>query len=108
MNIRILLGEEAPDRPFDEISSDILQKAADRFQAAGEQEREKLLRLEHERNLRFYMLHNFEYGDTIDDEKRTHIMLKPFEKLDEKERQIAETGWMLIGELASHKKAKGR
>ena len=31
-----------------------------------------------------------------------------FEKLDEKERQIAETGWMLIGELASHKKAKGR
>ena len=105
---RILLGEEAPDRPFDEIPSDLLQRAADKFNATSGEERERLRRLEHERNLRFYKLHNFEYGEKIDDESRKHPMLKPYEELDEKERMITETGWMLLGELASHKKAKGR
>ncbi len=105
---RILLGGEALDRPFDEIPSVILQRAADAFAALGDDEKDQLRRLEHERNLRFYKLHNFSYGDKIDDEKRENPMIKPYDELDERERQIAETGWMLIGELASHKKAKGR
>ncbi len=105
---RILLGEEAPDRPFDEIPSATLQRAADAFATLSDEEKERLRRLEHERNLRFYKLHNFSYGDKTDDEKREHPMLKPYDELDEKERQIVDTGWMLIGELAAHKKAKGR
>jgi len=76
--------------------------------STGDDEKDQLRRLEHERNLRFYKLHNFSYGDKIDDEKRENPMIKPYDELDERERQIAETGWMLIGELASHKKAKGR
>lgn len=105
---RLLLGDEAPDQPFDEISSDILQRAADAFAAKEGEERERLRRLEHLRNLRFYKLHNFDYGTEVDEEKRTHSMLKPYEELNEAELQVVETGWMLLGELAAHKKAKGK
>lgn len=105
---RLLLGDEAPDRPFDEIHSDILKRAADVFASLGDEEKERLRRLEHVRNLRFYKLHNFDYGSQIDEEKRTHPMLKPYDELNENERQVTETGWMLLGELAAHKKAKGR
>lgn len=108
VKVRILLGEDAPDRPFDEIPSDVLQRAADAFNATDGEARERLRRLEHIRILRFYKLHNFTFGKEMDDENRTHPLLKPYEELDEKERQITEIGWMLLGELASHKKAKGR
>lgn len=108
IKIRLLLGDEAPERPFDEIPSDILQRAADAFAATEGEEREKLRRLEHIRNLRFYKIHNFNYGSEIDEEKRTHPMIRSYEELNESERQITETGWMLLGELAAHKKAKGK
>ncbi|MBO4291359.1 MAG: ion transporter [Lachnospiraceae bacterium] len=105
---RILLGAEAPDRPFDEISSDILQRAQDAFNALSEEERGNLCRLEHERILRFYKLHNFSFGEEINEEKRINPMIRPYDELNENERRITEIGWLLLGELASHKKAKGR
>ena len=108
IKIRILLGDEAPGCPFDEIPSDILQRAAEVFQNTKGEEREWLRRLEHERNLRFYKFHNYDYGLDLDDKKRTTPMLKPYDELGEAGGQLADIGWMLLGELAAHKQAKGR
>ena len=105
---RILLGDEVPDRPFDEIPTPLLEKASEAFNATTGEERDKLRRLEHKRIVRFYLLHNFSYGDDVSGEERLYPLLKPYEELSEKDLQILDIGWQLLGELASHKKAKGR
>ncbi|MBR1629483.1 MAG: hypothetical protein IJ679_09540, partial [Lachnospiraceae bacterium] len=104
----MLIGDEAPSKPFDEIESEILRKAGAAFMAADEQERKRLRQIEHNRCLRFYKLHNYQYGEFVDDEKRINPLVKPFEELSEAEWPLVDTGWMLLDELASHKEAKRR
>ncbi|MBQ7676826.1 MAG: ion transporter [Lachnospiraceae bacterium] len=108
VKVRMMLGDEAPCKPFDELEPEVLRKAAAAFRDSNEEERERLRRIEHERNLRYYRLHNFHYGETVDDEARINPMLLPYEKLDDQQKMLTETAWMLLDELASHKEARRR
>ncbi len=108
LKVHMLLGDEAPSMPFDDIPSKLLRQASQKRNTLTDEQRESLSRLEHERVMRFYLLHNYRYGDCMDDEARVNKLLKPYEELNEAEKQIVETSWMLIDELASHKEAKGR
>ncbi|MBQ7588541.1 MAG: ion transporter [Lachnospiraceae bacterium] len=108
VKVRMLLGDEAPNKPFDEIPPEILRKAAAVFDSMEGEEKERLRRIEHNRNIRFYKLHNFRYGETIDDEQRINPLIRPYDELDERGKVLADTSWALITELASHKEAKRR
>ncbi len=108
LKVHMMLGDEAPCIPFDEISPDILRKAAGKYDAMDPEEKDRFRKIEHLRNVRFYLLHNFRYGEKLDDEMRTNPVLKPFEELDEREKCLTDTAWALLGELASHKEAKRR
>ena len=108
LKVHILLGDKAPCMTFDDISSKVLREASAVWSSANEEEKVNLSRLEHERLMRFYLLHNYRYSDKSDDDLRFNTLIKPFEELNEVERQIVDTSWMLLDELASHKAAKGR
>ena len=108
LKVRMLLGEEAPKLPFDDIPSAILRKASKARSALTDEQRELLNKLEHNRVTRFYYLHNFRYSDVTNDDQRTNNLLKPYEELNDIEKQMVEVSWSLIDELASHKEAKGR
>ena len=108
LKVRMLLGDEAPSLPFDDIPSEILRKASAKRNSLSDDERIALNRLEHERISRFYLLHNYRFGDVIDDNSRINNLLKPYDELNDTEKQMVEISWLLIDELASHKEAKGR
>ncbi|MCR5419991.1 MAG: potassium channel family protein [Lachnospiraceae bacterium] len=108
IKVRMLLGEEAPKKPFDEIPPEMLRKAAARYDSISGEEKESLRRVEHQRNLRFYLLHNFRYGEELNDELRINPLIRSFDELDEKGKVLSDTAWILISELASHKEAKRR
>ena len=108
VKVRMLLGDDAPNRPFDEIPPEILRRAAAVFDSMSEEEKDKLRRIEHDRNIRFYKLHNFRYGEELDDEQRINPLIRPFDELDERGKALTDTSWALISELASHKEAKRR
>lgn len=105
LKVRMMLGDEVPGMPFDELEPEVLRKASDAYMQMEGEQKELLRKLEHERNLRFYRLHNYRYGDTIDDEARINPLLKHYEELSDMEKMVADTGWMLLAELASHKEA---
>lgn len=107
MKVRILLGDEAPDQSFDELNPKILRKAYNIFQDSSEEEKERFRKIEHTRTMRYYKLYNFVLGDTVDDDKRINLMIRPYEELGENEKQAIDISWMLLNELASHKEAKG-
>ena len=104
---RILLGDEAPNKPFDELPASILRKAGAVFSMSIGEEREQFRRIEHERNRRYYMLHNFHYGEKTDDEARLNPLLRDYDKLPEEKKALADISWMLLDELAAHKEARG-
>ena len=106
VKVRMMLGDEAPAKPFDELEPEILRKAAAAFRDAEEKEKERLRKIEHDRNLRYYHLHNFHYGEAVNDETRTNPMILPYEKLNDQQKTLCETAWMLLDELASHKEAR--
>ena len=108
VKVRMLLGDEAPNKPFDEIPPETLRRAAGVFDAMEPDEKERLRRIEHNRNIRFYKLHNFRYGEQVDDEQRINPLIKPYEELSDNEKALTDTSWALITELASHKEAKRR
>lgn len=74
--------------------------------ASSEEEKEVFRKIEHTRTMRYYKLHNYSYGDTVDDDKRINLMIRPYEELGENEKQAIDISWMLLNELASHKEAK--
>ena len=107
IKVRILLGDEAPCKPFDELSVKVLRQAGAMFSMSVGEERERLRRIEHERNVRFYLLHNFRYGEKTDDETRLNPLLQKYSDLPEEKRTLADISWMLLDELAAHKEARG-
>ena len=106
MKVRMMLGEKAPAVPFDDLEPEVLREASGVYHALDEARRGIMLRIEHERSLRFYLLHNFRYGEKIDDEERVNPLIKPFDELSDKEKNLSETAWALLDELASHKEAR--
>ena len=108
VKVRMLLGDEAPSKPFDEIPPEILRKAANTFDALPEDEKDTFRKIEHNRNIRFYKLHNFRYGEELNDEQRINPLIRPYEELDDRGKVLTDTSWALIAELASHKEARRR
>ncbi len=108
MKVRILLGADAPEKPFDEIPVDVLKKAEDAFSKATPEQLDDYRKIEHERSLRFYRLHNFRYSETLDDDNRTNPMIVSYEQLDDSKKALMDISWSLIGELATHKTARRR
>ena len=108
IKVRIVLGDEAPDESFDDLDPKLLRRAFAAFSDAPQEEKERLRRIEHRRILRYYKLHNFHFGDRVDDEKRIHPLVKPYEELSDTEKQAIDISWTLLQELAAHKEAKGR
>ncbi len=106
--VRMALGEEAPSEPFDELPAEILRKAAAVFTQAAPAEKERFRRLEHERILRCYLLHNYRYHETQDDELRYSPLIRSYEELSESEKALTDIGWTLLDELAAHKEARGK
>lgn len=103
---RIALKDEAPCVPFDEIAAPVLRKAAAFFMNGDDETKDRLRRLEHERIMRCYKLHNFRYAETHDDEMRSSPLIRPYDELSESEKQLQDIGWMLLDELAAHKEAR--
>ncbi|MCR5747037.1 MAG: potassium channel family protein [Lachnospiraceae bacterium] len=106
MKVRILLGEDQPGKPFDELAPEVLRQASGVFNRASEEKKNVWRKLEHERALRFYKLHNFRYSDKLNDDLRINPMIQPFEKLTDEQKLMADISWMLLDELATHKEAK--
>lgn len=106
MKVRMMLQDEAPEVPFDDLEPEVLRRASQEYHSVDEARHEALLAIEHERNLRFYLLHNFRYGEKIDDEERTNPLIKPYSELSDHEKSLSETAWALLDELASHKEAR--
>ncbi|WP_044914844.1 potassium channel family protein [Butyrivibrio sp. WCE2006] len=108
LKVRMLLGDEAPNLPFDDIPSKTLRKASKVRSELSDEQRKQLNKLEHKRITRFYYLHNYQYAETTNDDMRTNDLLRPYDELNDVEKQMVEVSWNLIDELASHKEAKGR
>lgn len=108
LKVRMLMGDDAPALPFDEIPSKTLREASKIYNESTEEKRDMFCQLEHERIRRFYLLHNYRYDENMDDDSRINSLVKAFDALSENEKQMINTGWMLLDELATHKEAKGR
>ncbi|MCR5627786.1 MAG: potassium channel family protein [Lachnospiraceae bacterium] len=108
MKIRILLGDDQPGKPFDELSPETLRAALDVFNTSSEEQKNLFRKLEHDRALRFYKLHNFRYNSTLNDDSRQNPLILPFEELTADQQQMADISWMLLNDLATHKEAKRR
>ena len=106
IKVRIALGEEAPNESFDELNPKLLRKAYAVYESASPEQKERMRRIEHTRNTRYYKLHNFRPGSQIDDERRINPLVKPYEELNDLEKQTLDLSWVLLSELASHKEAK--
>ncbi len=108
MKVRILLGDDQPGRPFDEIPPEVLRKAVQVFGAASEEQKDVWRKLEHERSVRFYKLHNFRYSRTLNDDKRLNPLILPFEEMTQEQKHMEDISWMILEDLATHKEAKRR
>ncbi len=108
VKVRILLGEEAPDKAFDEIDSALLRRAARVYHDADEETKEKYRRLEFIRNLRYYRLNNYRLDRDPDDDKHNSPLPCTYEELDELGKRILDASWELLEDLAKHKEKKER
>ena len=82
IKVRILLGEDAPELPTDELDQYTLRRAVEVYQASDEKTLDHLRRIEQQRCLRFYYLNNWRYAPKMDVNSRLHPMLKSFDELD--------------------------
>ena len=103
IKVRILLGEDAPELPSDELDQETLRRAAEVYQASDEKTLYRLRRIEQQRCLRFYYLNNWRYGPVMDNNARLHPLLKDFDELDEEDRIRHDQAWELIDQLRKWK-----
>ncbi len=108
LKVHMLLGDEAPCQPFDDIPSKTLRKASMVWNSLSDDQKAGLKKLEHERMTRFYYLHNYQFAEKTNDDARENSLLKSYDELNDTEKQMVEVSWYLIDELASHKEAKGQ
>lgn len=92
--LRLLLGEELSGP----VTRADCRRAFCRWQENRGAQRELYRELEHRRWLRFYALHNWQYGDR-DDALRRHPALLPFGELSPAEQAKDDYAWELLGDL---------
>ena len=94
--LRLLL----PGREVEAADRETCGEAYRRFQEGGEAFRERCLRNEHARWMRFHCLYNWRYGETRDNVRRLHPCLVPFEALSGQDQAKDGNSWEQIGHLS--------
>ena len=72
------------------------QKALEAFRNADAGLREKCLRNEHARWMRFHSLYNWQFGEQRDNHARIHPSMRPWEELTEAEKERDAYAWQLL------------
>ena len=95
MKARILLGESGP------LTPEIISRAADAYEHADEDMKERCRRIEHERWMRFHLMNNWQYAPARDNAARLHPLLLPYEQLSRADQLKDDYSWQLFSMLAS-------
>ena len=95
--LRILLPEE----DVRQIGRDTCARAAERFERASNQERERLRRIEHDRWLLFYALYNWHYAPVRDNAARAHDLMLRYDDLSAQDQQKNDGPWELLRALSN-------
>lgn len=90
---RILLGDTGP------LTPERARLAHAAYRAADAQRRDECRRVEHERWMRFHLLHNWRLAPQRDDARRLHTMLLPFDALTPEQQARDDAPWELLGDL---------
>lgn len=92
--IRLMLDMDEEIQPGD------CKKAAEAFHHANGALREICRHNEHDRWMRFYSLHNWQFAPERNDVARRHPCMLPYEQLSEQERAKDDYAWQLLAECA--------
>jgi len=98
--LRLLL----PDAGDVSLSDEDCTNAIKAYKAGGETLLERCRRNEHERWMRFHLLHNWQYAPGRDNRMRLHPSLVPFDHLSEQEKAKDDYAWTMLEQLDSHAK----
>ena len=82
-----------PEKEHPALTPENARAALERFAQAPPAEREKYRRCEHERWMRFHLIHNWRCAAEKSEELRTHPSLRPYEQLPEEERVKDDYAW---------------
>ncbi len=80
------------------ITDEVCKKAYSYYKEAGPAGKERLLRLEHERKVRFLRMYNWVYGPKKDAGKRQDNCIVPYEEIPEYERMQDDYLWEVFKE----------
>jgi len=98
--LRLLL----PDAGDVSLSEADCAKAMKAYREGGEALKARCRRNEHERWMRFHLLHNWQYAIKRDNRMRLHPSLIPFDQLSEQEKAKDDYAWTMLEQLGSHAK----
>lgn len=98
--LRLLLPEE----DVREITPEACARAADRFETASPEARERFRAIEHDRWTLFHALYNWRYGAARDNDAREHPMMVAYDRLDEAERRKDDSAWEQLRLLSEGEK----
>ncbi len=101
LKVRILLEEKAEKTGPIELTPERCRAAYEAFCKADEGLRSYYRRIEHERWVRFHVLHNWQYAPVRDNARRRHPLLVDFEDLTPEDQAKDDYGWELLGQLGA-------
>lgn len=77
------------------------KKAAGRFAALSDEERERLRAIEHYRWLTFHALYNWQYAQIRNNAARQHPLMVPYEQLSPEDRRKDDSAWLQLSTITS-------
>lgn len=89
-----------PEADARALTPEVCKRAAGRFDALTDDERELCRRIEHNRWVLFHALYNWRYAPVRDNDAREHPLMVPYEALDESERVKDDSAWLLLNALS--------
>lgn len=102
MKCRTLLGENEAMGILKSEGEEALYASAYAAYVKNRGDAEKIevfRKLEHDRWLRFYLIHNWEYSPVRSNANRKHPLIVPYQELEEVERRKDDSAWELLGDL---------
>lgn len=90
-----------PDEEFSEITPELCHKAYLVYLKSRDEQCDCRRRIEHERFMRFYELHNWTYGSKRNNEAREHPLLCRFDSLPVEEKVKDDYAWDILGKIGN-------